>query len=166
MLAYLSITFADIPEPRPQGARCPSLLLLLITSIYPSPIPHPSSLTSHHSALLLSTLFSAPHPPILLSLLLNLPSLVSLSLFVLSPCPHLSSSFSSLISYAGLIKSPFFCPFSHFVIYPLPLLPLFFLCLLLLPVYLWISIYIRRNPGDSTDTRTQETSPSNAADKH
>lgn len=116
----------DIPNPRPQGIECPSLPLLLITSHLP--IPHPSSFLSHISLPITLPSYCPfcallpHHHPSPLSLLLNLPSLVSLSLSVSLPWPHLSSSCGSLsFSHSRLNKSPFLAPLlssSH----PYPLL--------------------------------------------
>lgn len=87
----LPITFTDIPNNQPRGYDCPSLLVLLITShLPPTPVLNPSH--PHHSALLLSILCTTLVSP---PLLLYLPSLVSLSLSVLSPCPHVSTSSDS-----------------------------------------------------------------------
>lgn len=115
----------DIPNPRPQGTKCPSLPLLLITSHLP--IPHPSSLTP--PSLWPLTVHSVLCPSSQLSLLLNLPSLVSLSLSVLSPWPHLSSSSGSLIFlFLVSINLAFLLPLVihiHFFSYCYPLLALF-----------------------------------------
>lgn len=154
----------DIPKARPQGIECPSLLHLLITSYLP--IPHPSSFLPHIPSLCPLTVHSAFCPSSSLSLLLNLPSLVSQSLFVLSPWPHLSFSFSSLIFfYSSLIKSSYLAPIVSLSSISTSSLTSFFPLSAARPVHLWISIHIR-DPGDSADTTKPLTSLSSAANRH
>lgn len=74
----------------------------LSSSHPPSFIPPPS----HPITLPSYCPFWALPPPSPLSLLLNLPSLVSLSPYVLSPWPHLSSSSGSLIFFILVSRNP------------------------------------------------------------
>lgn len=127
----------------------------LSSSHPPHFIPPPSH--PHHSALLLSILHSFP------GCLSYLPTLVPLSLFVLSPWLHLSSGSLIFSFWPWWISLPCLrvvCihpPNTHMLFFPLSAAQAS-------SVHLWISIHVS-NLGDSTDTSTPLTSPSNAADQ-
>lgn len=136
--------------------------------VLPSPILHHSSL--EFPSLCPLTVHSALCPHLAVPPIKSL-YLVTLSLLVLSPWPHLSSSprlFHPLILVSiNLPLSPpvtLLSSTSSLTIvlsfFPLPLLS----SALLRPVHRWISIHTR-NPGDSMDTSTQLTSPPSAADR-